>query len=107
MLLTRLAFLHGSGNVYGRSVCAVVTGPESAEGSTVNVQGHVIKLSRLAAAVTEEFSPNLQLDGCTHHYTMRNCHLRTSLIQTLLHKLHVVVILLQGDLKRSLELSPL
>eukprot|EP00284_Hemiselmis_tepida_P008088 CAMPEP_0174923806 /NCGR_PEP_ID=MMETSP1355-20121228/6834_1 /TAXON_ID=464990 /ORGANISM="Hemiselmis tepida, Strain CCMP443" /LENGTH=42 /DNA_ID= /DNA_START= /DNA_END= /DNA_ORIENTATION= len=28
----------------GRNVCAVVTGPESANGSTVTVQGHVVTL---------------------------------------------------------------
>mmetsp|Transcript_11356 Transcript_11356/g.26435 ORF Transcript_11356/g.26435 Transcript_11356/m.26435 type:complete len:80 (+) Transcript_11356:123-362(+) len=39
-----MAFLHGGQNVMGRNVCAVVTGPSSAAGSTVNVQGHLVTL---------------------------------------------------------------
>mmetsp|Transcript_34479 Transcript_34479/g.67474 ORF Transcript_34479/g.67474 Transcript_34479/m.67474 type:complete len:80 (-) Transcript_34479:269-508(-) len=39
-----MVFLHGGQNVMGRNVCAVVTGPATASGSTVTVQGHVVKL---------------------------------------------------------------
>jgi hypothetical protein len=43
-MLQNLVFLHGQADVGGRNFCAVVTGPETAAGSTVDVKGHSIML---------------------------------------------------------------
>jgi hypothetical protein len=45
-MLQNLVFLHGQGNYMGRNFCAVVEGPETAAGHTVDVKVPVCEHTR-------------------------------------------------------------
>jgi len=73
-MLQNLVFLHGQADVGGRNFCAVVTGPETAAGSTVDVKGHSIMLKpgKCSALMMGAGKPYYSADPKDMHTSNRN-----------------------------------